>query len=440
MQETETNALIKTLTIQQLIERWSRYSRYTLENIYEIANKGCIGIYIRLGLNNKRSCHNIKEYLEHRITIAKLANNTNLQNHYIELQHDFYNILTSRPLLFEENLGYARLATAIEEKIFPACTTGSINRMMLDKKIIPFDYNNTFGFAKINDKLIANSYYKNPDSGFEKSLFASEQDCFVFLDQVQQFEMQPEFKQLLTLLPTTSTNKYINQTPITPIETKNIKPETYVFVRTGDVWFIKFRELTIQINDKIGFKYIDILLHSPHKEYSASDLVKLVHKSSPENILSICDPKTANQHLGIEPDDDQDDHCYSNPCNLEYADNKAINEYKQTIKELEEEIEDAEQRGDAEEAEKSKSEIEKIAKHLSTIINKRGKPRYSSNGENDRKSVQITINRAIKHLSKCCSKNKLHHELSNQFIRYLEDTIKTGNTCIYRPKNDVVFE
>ena len=175
--------LIETLTIKQLLTRWN--NRYSLENIYEIANQGYFGVYFRLPQERKIYL-DIEGYLNDRLT--KSPNKT----HYIALKNEFHKFISTYPLLLEEKSGYARLATPVEEKIIPRCTTGSINSMIRGRKIAPIECNcNTFGFVKENNKYVTNSYYRNLDKNF-----CSEENCFVFIDQINLFEKQAEFKNL----------------------------------------------------------------------------------------------------------------------------------------------------------------------------------------------------------------------------------------------------
>ena len=175
--------LIKTLKLPKLLERWPDFS---LENIYELADQGYFGLYIKPHRKVKNS-YNIQKHIED--LIKKEPEN----EYYKELMECFNNFIANNLALIENKPGYARLPTSPESKIFPPCEISSIQFLNQHKKIDFYEFNNILGIVKLNGRCVCNSFLlrattltnKYPN-GYKGSF--SEEDIFVFVDQIENFE------------------------------------------------------------------------------------------------------------------------------------------------------------------------------------------------------------------------------------------------------------
>lgn len=270
--------LIKTLTISQLLKRWN--NNYSLENIYELANQGHFGIYFRI-TQKRRTYHDIEEHIKT----------------FPELQSQFHNFINNHPFLLQEKIGYERLATDEEEKIFGLCDSGSINRILRNRKITPLFYNNTFGFVKNENNYVVNSYYRNPNYNF-----TTENDCFVFIDQIEQFEKCPKFVDFFNKKKFLTNDRDINEKLSNNIELHNYEmiqskiiksssgiADQYVFKKIFDIntkkigWHIVYAGKSLPFLYYDGLLYISVLIKEPCKVFSATELYDIAMWCSPEN-------------------------------------------------------------------------------------------------------------------------------------------------------------
>ncbi|MFT3841890.1 MAG: AAA family ATPase [Myxococcaceae bacterium] len=108
----------------------------------------------------------------------------------------------------------------------------------------------------------------------------------------------------------------------------------------------------------------------------------------------------------------------------ELLDEKAKAAYRKRIEALTEQIEDAEERGDAMRAERSRAELEALSKELSRAVGLGGRSRRAaSSAERARVTAQRRLREAIKKIA----------ELDPETGELLERTIRTGTFCAYEP-------
>lgn len=165
-----------------------------------------------------------------------------------------------------------------------------------------------------------------------------------------------------------------------------------VFRKEGDVWTLSFEGKTVHLPGLKGFNDIALLLSQPTREIYCSELMDL--------------PVTVATE--------------------EYAlDDKAKREYRNQIRKLQEEIDEAEQMNDSERVASLRECLDQILDHLSSTTDIYGRPRkLGSATEKTRSAVTWRIRNAIKKIA------QVHPTLG----AHLTNSIKTGTYCCYSPE------
>ena len=180
-----------------------------------------------------------------------------------------------------------------------------------------------------------------------------------------------------------------------PPSTQNAETaaNTFDITRDGELWRIRYRNGTATLKDSRGLQMLARLIGEPEKEVHVLDL------SGGE---AVQDQGAAGPGL----------------------DAQARNAYESRLRELAEELEEAESFGDAGRADAAREEIEFITRELSRAFGLGGRARKSSDAaERARVNVRRRLKDAIRRIS------EQHADAG----RYLENTIKTGTYCRYTP-------
>jgi hypothetical protein len=110
------------------------------------------------------------------------------------------------------------------------------------------------------------------------------------------------------------------------------------------------------------------------------------------------------------------------------VDQRARGEYRGRIRELQAEIDDAQAANDLGRAERAETELDALVRQLSASFGLSGRSRSGgSPAERARSAVTWRIRAAVKRLA------KVHPELG----RHLENAVRTGTWCAYRPETAV---
>jgi hypothetical protein len=184
----EITSLIKSTKLKQLTKRLSISS---LENIYEIADQGYFGLYVKPCLESQYNL-NIDTHFN---KVLKNAHSEDEKNALIELHAAYLEFLEKYPHLLVPKPGYERLATTLETKIWTLCNRSSINQLNTHGKIIFPKHATAFGFIKINNNIISNAYHLQPTSKLDclpenYKGYYSEEDIYVFIDQIELLESE----------------------------------------------------------------------------------------------------------------------------------------------------------------------------------------------------------------------------------------------------------
>ncbi|WP_422107226.1 tetratricopeptide repeat protein [Winogradskyella sp.] len=167
------------------------------------------------------------------------------------------------------------------------------------------------------------------------------------------------------------------------------------FILNGNFWTISYKGSVANVKDAKGFHDIYKFLNEPNKEFHCLDLMG----------------------SGIDESN-----------NSESIDQKAKLQYHNRIKELQQEIEEAEAMNNTHSITALREEYDSILEYLSNAIGLSGKARkVGSTIEKARSAVTWRIRSSIKKI------DALHPELG----KHLSKSIKTGTYCMYQPEYDI---
>lgn len=178
------------------------------------------------------------------------------------------------------------------------------------------------------------------------------------------------------------------------IDRPDVPPPVCTFRKEEAIWQITYEGATIQLSEVKGFNDLVQLLSNPGKEFHCTLLMGGLDNSGYKETV---------------------------------IDEKARRSYEKRIRELKEEIFDAETINDLGRAEKTKIELDQLVEHLSKALGLGKKIRgINLPAERARAAVTLRIRSAIKKLE----------TLNPALGRHLTNSIQTGSFCSYTPEND----
>jgi TolB-like protein len=179
---------------------------------------------------------------------------------------------------------------------------------------------------------------------------------------------------------------------------ENENEEINIFKNEQETWQMSFAGTTVQIPTIKGFVDIAILLSQPTQEIHCNNLM-----GSP---------------LSYDAGED-------------VLDEKAQQEYKQRITDLQEQLQEAEEMNDLGRTETISNELDQLVEHLSKSLGLRGKSRkLGSTSEKARSAVTWRIRNAIKKIE------NVHPKLA----KHLSKSIHTGTFCSYSPEKETFWQ
>jgi len=190
------------------------------------------------------------------------------------------------------------------------------------------------------------------------------------------------------------------------------------FIRQDDFWMIRHHGDTAFLKCTRGLQCLAHLLRSPGREFHVSEL--LASLSDPP--LAVAGGVNGRSHCDAE---------HLVPAGLSdggpILDVQAKAEYKRRLRELREELDEAEQFNAPDRAAKAQEEMNAIAQHLASAIGLGGRDRKaSSEAERARCAVTKRIKQAIERIADAIP--ALGHHLTAR--------IRTGYFCSYNPHPD----
>jgi predicted ATPase len=169
-------------------------------------------------------------------------------------------------------------------------------------------------------------------------------------------------------------------------------------IRSGDVWTVHFAGRGAQVRHVKGIDDLAALLAAPGEEIHSLQLIG----------------------AGTEEGD-------AGPV----LDDRARREYQSRVHELQTEIDEAHAAGNDARAERAEAELDALVSQLSAAFGIGGRARRAGSApERARSAVAWRIRAAVKRIA------ETHPELG----RHLENAVKTGTWCSYRPDTDVAWD
>ena len=198
----------------------------------------------------------------------------------------------------------------------------------------------------------------------------------------------------------------------TPTDEPDAGRTLSVFQQEGEYWFIGYEADTFRLRDTKGLRYLQTLLGSPGREILALHLVQ--HDGGGFAPTSNAPRLQGEDGLRLFMPGDGGD----------VIDRSARVAYEQRVRDLTDEVEDAEALSDAERTVLLREELDFIVEHLAAATGLGGTTRRTvSPAERARQSVTKAIKSAAARII----------EHSPALGRHLASTVRTGTYCVYQP-------
>jgi tetratricopeptide (TPR) repeat protein len=197
-------------------------------------------------------------------------------------------------------------------------------------------------------------------------------------------------------------NRSVGKIPLNPPFPKGEGPNA-TFRKEADYWVIGYKSPAFRMKDRVGLRYLAVLLRNPGREFLAIDMVTATHTGDREPTR-------------IAPDGP-----------VPYFDQQTRREYTRRLRDLRATLEEAEAFNDSERASRTKTEMDLVTNELSAGIGLRGRIRASGSPV-ERARVSVTM--AVKGALRAIARN------DPAMGRYLAASIKTGTFCSYSPDPD----
>jgi hypothetical protein len=191
-------------------------------------------------------------------------------------------------------------------------------------------------------------------------------------------------------------------------------PAAYTFRPEGEYWTMSFANTTCRLKDARGLHYIAQLLHHPHQEIHVLSLISTTADLSDEPPAG---PQLQDSSLSCDPLEGFGDAG-------EILDPQARAAYKQRVRELQEELTEAQEFHDLGRSERLAAELDFLTHELSRAVGLGGRVRREGSAP---ERARVNVTRAIKIALR---KIDEHHPALGQ---HLATTIKTGAYCSYTP-------
>jgi len=182
-----------------------------------------------------------------------------------------------------------------------------------------------------------------------------------------------------------------------------------VFRREGEYWTIAYKGTVLRLRDTKGLQYIHHLLSQPGQELLAIDLVGLSGVGGQGARRENHGPETRDQGLPM-------------------LDAQAKAEYRERLRDLRAELDEAVQFNDLGRVAKLQAEMDFISQQLSAAVGLHGRDRKSGAAERARLTVTKRIKSALNAIA------AVHAPLA----QHLRACVKTGYVCVYATSSPTV--
>lgn len=198
-----------------------------------------------------------------------------------------------------------------------------------------------------------------------------------------------------------------------------------VFIKEADYWFISYEGKPVQLTIKgnVGLEYIARLLDNPGRVYESHQLRNIVDDTTP------IDARESVNYRQSDEGNKEDTYVSSKKGHSSIMDGfdvvldeEAVNEYKDELKELKEDLEEAAKYNDNGRKDKIREEINIINKQMIADFGLKDRPRrFKEANETARKAISNSVNRVYKKLEK-------DHE---PLCAHLKKNITISRSCSY---------
>jgi tetratricopeptide (TPR) repeat protein len=181
-----------------------------------------------------------------------------------------------------------------------------------------------------------------------------------------------------------------------------------VFRREGDYWSVIFGGHTVRVRDLKGMRYLARLLAEPSRQLHVLDLVAAESGTG---------ARAGNSQVTSLPGADLGDAG-------EMLDARAKDAYRRRLAEIEEDIEQAHELGDAERIAQADAERDFLLRELARAVGLGGRDRRASSAS---ERARVAVTRALRQaIARICE----HHPRLGE---HLDRTVRTGTHCAYFP-------
>jgi hypothetical protein len=198
-------------------------------------------------------------------------------------------------------------------------------------------------------------------------------------------------------------------------EVRDPQPVANTFRRETDYWTIAYDGKVLRLKDSKGLRYVAHLLQHPGRELHVADLLTMAEGGPTGTEAKLADGLRASrpQTSDILPDA------------------QARTAYQHRLRELQDELDEAERFNDTGRAGRAQDEIEHITGELTSAYGFAGNPRVSNEPiEKLRKAVTNRIRDLLARI------RTVHPTLG----QHLGNSLKTGTFCAYQPEKATDWE
>ena len=201
--------------------------------------------------------------------------------------------------------------------------------------------------------------------------------------------------------------------PIPTATTDASSEDRFVFQREGEYWTLVFQGKMSRVKETRGVQYLSQLLDHPGQEFHALDLAS--GNAQPMQTTEHTAVGSAEvEHASVDAIGDAG----------EMLDPQAQAAYRQRLKDLQSELEEAQAFNDGGRIDHLQTELDFLTRELSQAVGLGGRARKAASSS---ERARVNVTRAIRTTIKRITEG--HPSLG----AYLEQTIKTGTFCCYTP-------
>jgi len=187
--------------------------------------------------------------------------------------------------------------------------------------------------------------------------------------------------------------------------------EESLFLRRNDYWIIRYHGHAALLKSTRGLHYLAVLLRHPGREFHVKELLARPMDVSTQTAAVVANGRvTGGLYAGVP-----------------VLDAQAKAEYKCRLKDLRQDLNQAERFNDLQRKSEVQNELQAIADHLASAVGLGGRDRKtSSDAERARSAVTKCIKKAVQKIGEAIPSLGYH----------LAARIKTGYFCSYNPHPD----